>query len=305
MSKTALPEAIRRSDTFILDVNDITIITDPANPFFDPRSELPLDSPEMQWLIDSIMEAGRNYSPISVRKNGKHPDGKNVIEVIDGRQRTKAIREINRRYAEIGREPLLIEAKYMTATEEKDFIGKMVTMNEARLETPPSMLAMQIDRYIESGGNYKEAERKFFKTEAKLRQLQAIARLCDDVKRAVAEGTASLSAAQQFVDMSVQQQRVTLKQFVESGEKVTAKSVAEKRAVIPCADGGIPAPKVKLPRLKSRKEIQARIAEIWCIGGDDSATIPGWNPSDYLTTAEKAIFISALKWVLGSSSQEE
>ena len=111
MGKTALPEAVRRSDTFILEPDDLTIITDPANPFFDPRSELPIDSPEMQWLIESIMEAGKNYSPISVRKNGKHEDGKNVIEVIDGRQRLKAIREINRRYAEIGKEPLLIEAR--------------------------------------------------------------------------------------------------------------------------------------------------------------------------------------------------
>ncbi len=291
MSKTALPEAVRRSDTFLMRPEDLTIIADPANPFYDPRSELPLDSPHMQWLIESIAEAGRNYSPISVRKNGKHPNGKNVIEVIDGRQRLKAIREINRRYAEAGREPLLIEAKYMTAVEEKDFIGKMVTLNEARLETPPSMLAMQIDRFIENKGTYKEAERRFFKPEAKLRQLQAIARLCDDVKKAVDDGAVSLSAAQQFVDMSVQQQRVTLKQIVESGEKVTAKSVAEKRAVMPGEDGGIPAPKVKLPRLKTRREIEARIAEVRrCEEGGEE---------------EKAIFISALNWVMGVAPQEE
>ncbi len=258
MAKTAIPEAVRRGETFVLDPDDLTIITDPSDPFYDPRSELPLDSPEMQWLIESIAEAGRNYSPISVRKNGKHPDGKNVIEVIDGRQRLKAVREINRRYAEVGKEPLLIEAKYMVAAEEKDFIGKMVTMNEARLKTPPSMLSMQIDRYIESGGTYREAERKFFMPEAKLRQFQSIARLCDDVKKAIDECSVSMSAAQKFVDMSVQQQRVTLKQMVDSCEKITAKSVSEKKSSLPGADGGIPAP--KNPKVRSRKEIEEMLA---------------------------------------------
>ncbi len=281
MAKTVITEYEKRSDVFSVKPEYLTIITDKANPFYEPRAELPLDHPDMQNLIGSIMQEGRVLDPILIRKNGKHDNGDNVLEVIDGRQRLKAVIEINRQYAEISKEPLLIPCQHMGVTEEKDFLRIMATRNECRIKTPPSMLAFQIDRFIESEGTYKEAERAFCLPEAKLREYVKIARLCADVHKAVDSGKVAVSVAStKFEDMSVQAQRTALKELIDSGEKITARRVDEYKRARSGADGGIPAP--KKPRMKSRSEIK-KAMEV--AQGDDGEYAKGYR--------------GALLWVLG------
>lgn len=84
MAKTAIPEAVRRGETFVLDPDDLTIITDPSDPFYDPRSELPLDSPESEIVagytknaaeaIETVLERTRDYM-IGRRAQGGLFDG--------------------------------------------------------------------------------------------------------------------------------------------------------------------------------------------------------------------------------------
>ncbi len=313
MAKTAVIGFESRGDTFVMNPDRLTIITDKANPFYEPRAELPLDHPKMVYLIESLKAEAAdpknkncgNLSDLTIRKNGKDSNGDDVYEVIDGRQRVKAAREINRQYAEMGKEPIFLRCQYKGVTEEKDFLRIMATKNECRIPTPPSMIAIQVDNLIANGGTWKEAERSFAKPEAKLRELVKIARLCEDVHKAVDAGKISVSAATKFEDMTVQAQRTALRELIESGDKITPKQIDEKARTIPCADGGLPPPKVKPPRMKTRREIEARIAEVRCMGIDNSAPIPGWTPTEGLTTGEKAIFISALNWVMGLAPQEE
>lgn len=292
-SKTAVSEFESRGDAYIMRAERLTVITDKANPFYEPRADLPLDHPKMLWLIESMKAEATdpknrgcgNIDDLLIRKNGKDSNGKDIYEVIDGRQRVKAAREINRQYAEMEKPPIFLSCRYRSVTEEKDFLRIMATRNECRIETPPSMIAIQVDRLIESGGTWKEAERAFAKPEATLRELLKIARLCEDVHKAVDAEKISVSAATKFEDMSVQAQRTALRELLESGEKITPKKAAQKAASTPCADGGIPAPKIKPPRLKTRKEIEARIA-VFREGIENNAH-------------ENRIFISALEWVLG------
>lgn len=286
MAKTVIAEFERRQDMFWVREEQLTIITDKANPFYEPRAELPLDSPYMVWLIESIVQEGRILDPLLVRKNGKDEDGIEVIEVVDGRQRLKALREVNRKFAEIGRNPLFVPVQHMSVTEEKDFFRIMATKNECKIKTPHSMLAMQIDRMIESGGTYKEAERAFFMPEHKLREYVKIARLCADVHKAVDEEKVPVSvAAAKFDDMSVQAQRTALKGLIDSGEKITAKRVDEYKRMRSGGDGGIPA-----PRQVKRTRTRAKIAE--CLAATDRDDEYGRG------------FKYALKWVLGEEEEE-
>ena len=298
MGKTVVEDYKTRGDYFVMNVDDLEIITDRADPAFEPRAELPLDHPKMVYLMESIAETASrdpqrcgNLTEILIRKNGRNSNGKLIYQVIDGRQRVKVTREINKRNTEAGAESVYLRAKHLSVQEERDFLRIMVTRNECRIGSAPSILAQQIERMIETGNTWKEAERAFAKPEAKLRELMTLTKLCDDVNKAVDAGKISVAAAGKFEDMSVQAQRTALRELLESGEKITPKRAAEKARVTPCADGGLPPPKVKPPRLKTRREIEARIAEVQrCEEGGD---------------VEKAIFISALNWVMGVAPQEE
>src|SRR6185295_18198195 len=73
-----------KSNFFMEDPADLFIITDPSNPRFDERAVMPLS----QTLINSIEVSGV-IKPVICCKNGGR------AEVLDGRQRVRAARQIN------------------------------------------------------------------------------------------------------------------------------------------------------------------------------------------------------------------
>ncbi len=298
MGKTAVTGFESRGDTYAMKPEKLKIITDKADPFYDPRAEITFDHPKMQYVIESLMATANdpkyrgcgNYSPIPIRKNGKDSNGDDVYEALDGRQRIKAAREINRRYREMGKEEILLRCIYMPVVEEKDFFTVMATQNECRIETPPSMLAIQIDNFIESkkgegeesmAAAWKDAERAFARPEHELRALKRIARLCEEVHKAVDVGRISVAAAGKFEDMTIQAQRTAIRELIESKERITARKAEQKARTLPCADGGIPAP--KKPKMRSRREIESFLNT-------------ERDPNDLRDYDEG--YMDALKWVL-------
>ncbi len=287
MGKTAVTGYEARGDTYSMDPEKLKIITDKADPFYEDRADLPMDSAEMQWLIESMMETAvdpwskncGNYSEVLIRKDGKNSDGTDCLVVVDGRQRVKAAREINRRYGEIGKNPILVRCTYRVVTSEKDAMRLAVSRNECRIPTPPSIMAIHIDKLKDHGHTWEEIQRTFARPESELRELLKIARLCPEVHKAVDAGNISIAAAAKLKDMTIHAQQVAIRELVESGEKITAKKAAQKAASAPCADGGIPAPKP--PRMRSR----AKIAE--CFAKTDREDEFGRG------------FKTALRWVLG------
>lgn len=297
MGKTAVTGYEARGDTYSMDPDKLKIITDKADPFYEDRANLPMDSAEMRWLIESMMETAHdpqsrncgNISEVLIRKDGRHSDGTDNLVVVDGRQRVRAAREINREYRELGKEPILVKCTYRLVTNEKDAMKLAMMRNECRIQTPPSVMAIHVDKMIGLGHTWEEIQRTFARPERELRELLKIVSLCDEVRGAVDAGQISVAAAAKLKDMGIQEQRVAIRELMESGERITARKVAEKAASAPCADGGIPPPKAKLPKMKTRKEIEARIAAF------EEGTIR------IELVNESSISVSALKWALGKN----
>jgi ParB family chromosome partitioning protein len=297
MGKTAVSGYDARGDTYSMDPDKLKIITDKADPFYEDRANLPMDSAEMQWLIESMTETANdpqsrncgNVSEVLIRKDGKHSDGTDNLVVVDGRQRVRAAREINRRYRELGKEPILVKCTYRLVTNEKDAMKLAMMRNECRVQTPPSIMAIHIDKMVGLGHTWEEIQRTFARPEKDLRELLKIVSLCDEVRGAVDAGKISVAAAAKLKDMGIQEQRVAIRELVESGERITAKKAAQRAATAPDADGGIPPPKVKLPRPKTRAAIEKRIVEV----GDSK-----------IESIEGSIYIHALRWVLGEVGDE-
>ena len=135
-----------KKDLLLFDPNDLVIVEDQGSALQDDRAKW--DPPE--WLILSIMARGV-LTPIIVRKNPET----DKTEVVDGRQRTGACREANKRLKKEGREPVLIPAT-VKRTNALDSIAIMVTAN-GRIDDTPLNRAKKAARYLDAGGTEEDA----------------------------------------------------------------------------------------------------------------------------------------------------
>lgn len=278
MGKTAFPEA-NRQDTFKDYPEKLTIITDPAHELFDERALEPFK----EELVADILARGQ-LQPIVVRKNGKNENGEDVIEVIYGRRRVKAILEINRRLEASGQPRMKVWWVNTTDSDEKEVLGKIIAENEIRFADPPSIKARKLHRYIQRGATEKEAATAFGISIAECKKLLKLMELHKDAAIAIDEGRLSLSAASKLIGLNRAEQKKLLESLTEDGGKITAERIEEQKNAPLCADGGIPAPRVKLPRQKTRKEIERKIVEI--------------TECADMGEMERNAFVDALRWVV-------
>ncbi|KAA0888798.1 ParB/RepB/Spo0J family partition protein [Oryzomonas rubra] len=252
-SKTAVEAS--RTNAWLIEPDRLVLITDPGHPLYDPRVDLPLD----EALVRNIMVNGV-IEPIIITKEGDD------LVVVDGRQRTKNAREANRRLVEQGKEP--IKAVCMIRRgDDSSLFGVLISANENRQDDTPLGRADKLNRYLNMGRSEEEACIAFGVSMPTIKTWLAMLTLADPVKKAIEHGTISASAAVKLADLPKPKQEAALKELTESGVKTSGRNV--ERVV----KGGAPA----APRLKSRKDIEAKLAEMPV----------EWNGVD------------ALRWVLG------
>jgi len=127
MSKLAIDGAKRGPTTFLVDPTELVIRTEADSATFDPRANLAVDD----GLVLSMMRRGwLNAKPAIVRKDG------NKLEVIDGRQRTKAAVEANKRRSADGLEPIQARVVLEKGASDSDIAALMIVANTARPDTP-------------------------------------------------------------------------------------------------------------------------------------------------------------------------
>ncbi len=279
MGKTAFPEA-NRQDTFKDYPEKLTIITDPAHELFDERA---LES-FREELVADIMAHGQ-LQPIIVRKNGRNENDEDIIEVMVGRQRVKAILEINRRLEASGQPRMKVWWVHVTDSDEKEILAKIIAENEIRFPDPPSIKARKLHRLIQRGATEQEAATAFGIKIAECKKLLKLMELHKDAAVAIDEGRLSLSAASKLVGLPRGEQKKLLESLTAGGGKITAERIEERKSAQPGANGGIPTP--KKPKLKSRKEIEDAFAL--------------WNERDGEHATGAA---HALAWVLAQDDPE-
>lgn len=167
-----------RADLMLFDPNDLTIVTDPSHPLYDERVTLPLD----ESLVLNIMLYGV-LEPIIVRKNGE-AKGKPIIEVADGRQRTIATREANKRIAKAGGVLLRIPAT-VKRTDDKTLAGIMVSTNEQRTADEPIVQAKKAQRLLDRGHTKQEVAGIFRWSQGTLTNRLALLDCAPEVQAAI------------------------------------------------------------------------------------------------------------------------
>lgn len=185
MSKTALDAP--RGNYFLMDPDDLVVITDRSHPLFDPRALEPPDAD----LVASIRIHGVDKIIKAVK------DGDRAI-VVDGRRRTIAAREAKRLNVKEGGPAPRVKVD-LHRGDERSAVARMVLGNFSPKEE--SLIAKARKAQTLFGLNYPEQEiGLLFGTSAStVRNWLALLETHGDVQKAVAAGTARLVDAVRVV----------------------------------------------------------------------------------------------------------
>ncbi len=249
--------ATGKTNLLMFDPLTLTIVTDPEHPLFDERVNLPLD----EAMVLNIMHYGV-VEPVVVRKNTET----DAVEVVAGRQRVRCAIEANKRLKAQGHEPRSIPG-IVKRGDYGDSQAVMILENEIRRDDAPTIRAAKMNRMIARGASEAEVAICFGCSPQTVKNSLALLECASAVRTAVDRNQIPVTHALKLKGLSAAEQRDRVAELVAAGE---GKSPREKsKAQRNIVDKG--------PRMRSRKEIEAALAE---------ARQGGWN----------AI---CLEWVLG------
>jgi ParB-like chromosome segregation protein Spo0J len=124
----------------------LIVVTDPNDPDYDPRVEIPAS----RELINSIIDSGIHHPPVAKKR------GENYV-VIMGKHRVMAARIAAKEHPEL---QLKILVRVMTL-KPWESIRNRVIENEIRTDSTPLMKAYEAKRMIEMGGDEEMISRAF------------------------------------------------------------------------------------------------------------------------------------------------
>lgn len=261
-----------KTDMFLCPTNVLTLVTDTTHELYDPRVEFDVD----ENLVKNIMVHGV-IEPVVVRNAGN-----GVYEVVDGRQRYKAVCEANRRLEAEGKEAIRVPA-ILRRGSTSDLFGVSVSANECRKSDELLMKADKANKLLNMGKTVEEVAIINGVTIQAVGMWLQLTNLSPKLRAAVEAGVIKPTAAAMLANLTHEKQDEVLEQILASGKKPTAQR-CKKAAADEVATEDKPAKDVEVNvRMRTKKEIELLLAEY---ESDDS-------PSEF-SEGYKA----ALAWVL-------
>jgi len=202
----------KRESMFRVDPDDLTIIgldteDGPEHPLWDERIKLALD----EAMVLNIMDLGIR-EPVVVVVQGKGDD--RIAAVVDGRQRVRHAREANKRLAKRGEPKIDVPVVAEKGMSEKEQMQLSASLNEIRQEDPVMTKAAKAARMKARGSTFKEIALAFGVTEQTIGLWININSLTDVVKKAIANGQLTPTAAGQLASLKPEEQKAALDELL-------------------------------------------------------------------------------------------
>jgi ParB family chromosome partitioning protein len=210
----------KRSDVYIADAADLTLVTDPKHPLFDPRVEKPLSAA----LVTSIKARGVQV-PVKVARDGE------AFLVVDGRQRVRAVRLANKQLEAEGSTVRIRVPVQITKGDEKNLAGLVLCLNAVREQDDPLVAAGKMARLLDLGYTEAEVAVEAGCDTATVKRAIALLSLPAPVKAHVAAGKLAASAAVKLAGLPREQAVEQAAALVESGHATTEAAARVARAV--------------------------------------------------------------------------
>lgn len=199
--------SLGRTDLHWYDPNDLTIVTEPTHPLYDERANMP---PNPKYIA-SIKQLGV-LEPVLCRVNGQDENGKQIVEVMEGRQRTRCTRIANEQLIAEGltdrvhRVPVILKKVDNKVAEDI-----MISGNEIRTNDAPLVRARKLQRYLDRGRSIEEAMTTFgIKSQTTVKNLLTLLDLDEEVQKEIEKGVIGVGLAKQLSVFPREQQMAEL-----------------------------------------------------------------------------------------------
>lgn len=253
-----------------------------SHPLWDERVNLPVD-----------MDLSRNISAygvletVKVRKRGQYPaghdlEGQDIIEVIDGRQRTRSCRVAAKDAKAAGEVPPLLKIEFMKISDDVAS-GVMISTNEQRRDDLPSAKARKAARVLGFGHSVADVALMFGVSKVTIGQWTKFGELDPKVTAMVDAGALSFSAAVQLHPLNPTEQVTKAKELTASGPPTVAATKAKVAGAVPTPTKRTILTKGQLRKLTADGSFLAEHpvarALLQVMGGDREAVgdVPGLN----------------------------
>lgn len=202
--------AAAKKDMLLFEDDKVTLVTDEKHPLYDERVHLE----PTEAMILNIIQYGI-IEPIIVWKD---PETKKTL-VVDGRQRTKACREANKRIRKAGGEPHRIPAITRRA-DPGTSVGLMISTNEQRVQDTPLNLARKASRMLELGKTEAEVGVALGRTAGTVKSLISLLDAPAVVRHAVEKEQISISDGYKLAKLEPEEAKKKVEQLLKHAPRV-------------------------------------------------------------------------------------
>ena len=151
-----------KTDIFFLDPVEVDLVKKKDSVLYDERAENAFDEEMVVNMLYVPDEGGAPLGVLTPCLGRRNPEtGK--VEIIEGRQRTLACREANRRMRKMGAKPseLLGLPVQLKRSSDSRLMATLISANEHRVDDSPSGRAKKMQRYLDLGKGEDEVASLF------------------------------------------------------------------------------------------------------------------------------------------------
>jgi len=257
----------------------LKVVSDPTHPLFDERSTLPID----EMMVRNIQAFGV-LEPVIVTRDAETGD----VLVVDGRQRVRHALIANERLSAAGLPPLLVPASTRKGDDPATLMGIMVATNEVRQADPPMIRAAKMQRLKNLGRDEGAIALTFGVNKLTVSNTLALLDCSKAVRDAVESGKIGVTEARTLSKLKPAEQSAKVRELIEATAGKTGHAKARAKRAVVQGD--------TKPKMKSRKEIEARLHESGAALA--TASMQGTD------VTYRALEVATLQWVLGGVPAE-
>lgn len=259
-------------DVPLFDPNDVVLVEDKRSVLYDER----VDNDFSESLVLNMMYAPDGEVPQGVLKVllGRRNPETGKVEIIDGRQRTKAAREANRRLKKQGIGPIRLPV-HLKRSNDSRLMAALISANEHATVDSPMNRAKKAQRYIEQGHDEKEVALLLGQSESTVKNLLRLLDAPAVVRNAVDAGKITTSDAYRLAREEPEEARKKLGKLLEHAPRTPGKkrspNAKKAREVMgrpepKSVDGGataLPAATLNTKEWKKAEDIVAETIAAW------------------------------------------
>jgi ParB family transcriptional regulator, chromosome partitioning protein len=239
-----------KTDVYYFDPNDVVLVEEKGSALYDER----VDNDYLESLVLNMMFEIDGV-PLGVIKHciGRRNTETGKVEIVDGRQRTKAAREANKRRKKRGLEPIRLPVHLQRANDQRA-MSMLISANEHSTEDSPMNRAKKAQRYIDLGRDEKEVAVLLGTSEATVKNLLKLLDAPAAVRNAVDAGKITASDAYKLAREEPEVAKKKVGELIEKAPrtpgKKRSKNAKKARAIVSGAS-----------EARSEKKVENAVAE--------------------------------------------